>query len=94
MSEVRVEGDQVIIAGRDLPADFWPEREVKIVYRTVETVIAKQIDYRAIVRFDEGDMAAEPGDYIVTDNPPTHAWPVQRDVFEATYRMADAIAPE
>lgn len=40
----------------------------------------------------EGTMRFGPGDMIVSDEPPTHAWPVRRDIFERTYRqIADAV---
>jgi hypothetical protein len=34
----------------------------------------------------EGVMSFEAGDMIVSDIPPTHAWPVKRAVFDRTYR--------
>jgi hypothetical protein len=85
MSSAIVEGGSVVIAGRDLADDFWSADVTPVEYRKTATVLAIPIDYPAIVRTPEGDMAMEPGDYLVTDNPPTHAWPVRRAVFEATY---------
>lgn len=89
MSTVYVEGGRVVIAGRDLPEDFWTDDFPPSEYRKTATVLARPIDYPAIVRTPEGDMEMEAGDYLVTDNPPTHAWPVRRDVFEATYEMEE-----
>lgn len=31
-------------------------------------------------------VAFNPGDYIVSDDPPTHAWVVKAAVFESTYK--------
>ena len=33
----------------------------------------------------EGTMQPQTGDYLVSDDPPTHLWPVRREVFERTY---------
>jgi len=33
----------------------------------------------------EGVMSYAAGDYLVSDSPPTHLWPVKREVFERTY---------
>lgn len=27
--------------------------------------------------------------YIVSDDPPTHMWPVRRDIFESTYQIVE-----
>lgn len=86
LSEVYVEGGRVIINGQSLADDFWADEPTE--YRKTATVLARQIDYPATVRTPEGDMKAEPGDYLVTDNPPTHAWPVRKEVFESTYVIA------
>lgn len=92
---VQVEGGRVVIAGRDLADDFWSNDPKPVEYRKTATVLAVQIDYAATVRTPEGDMAMQPGDYLVTDNPATHAWPVKREVFEATYVPAvDRIVTE
>lgn len=37
------------------------------------------------VQTPDGDVPFSPGDYIVSDLPPTHAWPVGQEVFEATH---------
>lgn len=58
------------------------------VYSKTGTVIAGQADNPGIVKTPEGDMTFQAGDYIVTDNPVTHAWPVRQQVFESTYVVA------
>lgn len=54
-------------------------------YKKIATVLAIDVMEDGIVYTPEGEMRFEAGDYIVTDNLPTHAWPVRRDVFEKTY---------
>ena len=49
------------------------------------TVLAAVAMHSGFVETPEGNMAFESGDYIVSDNPPTHCWPVKKAVFEATY---------
>ncbi|HEX5466698.1 MAG TPA: hypothetical protein VFW92_08515, partial [Candidatus Limnocylindrales bacterium] len=58
-------------------------------YRKVGYVLAEQATEPGIIATPEGDMRFEAGDYLVTDAPPTHMWPVKREVFERTYRMED-----
>lgn len=58
-------------------------------YRKIGTVLAATAHMGGIVETPEGTMAFEAGDYLVTDNPPTHLWPVKRDVFERTYVSAE-----
>lgn len=81
------------IAGRDLPKDFWVRiaanlRVVPSPYRKVAGVLAVRLSEPFEVDTPEGRMSADAGDYLVTDDPPTHAWPVRREVFERTYRYA------
>lgn len=76
------------INGRDLTEDFWdgrPQGAVVREYRKTATVLALPLVYPAEIATPEGTMLASAGDYLVTDKPPTHAWPVRRDVFESTY---------
>jgi hypothetical protein len=87
MSTVIAQNGRVQIAGRELPDDFWSELPTE--YRKTATVLAQKVDYPFTVHTPEGEMNGEPGDYIVTDNPPTHAWPVRGSVFEATYVRND-----
>jgi hypothetical protein len=84
MSEVVVQHGRVQIAGQELPSDFWGD-EPPTEYRKTATVLARKSTEPFTVHTPEGVMDGEPGDYIVTDNPPTHAWPVRGSVFEATY---------
>lgn len=60
----------------------WP------VYVKTGTVIAVPAPRAGTIVTLEGEMAFHGDDYVVTDNPPTHAWPVRKDVFERTYRRA------
>ena len=55
-------------------------------YHKIATVLAEQQLKGGQVVTPEGIMRYEAGDYLVTDNPPTHVWPVKRSVFEETYR--------
>ena len=54
-------------------------------YRKIGTVLATDVQEDGYVVTPEGEMRFSAGDFIVTDNPPTHAWPVKREVFEKTY---------
>ncbi len=81
------------IAGRDLPRDFWVRvaanlRGVPSPYIKTASVLALRIAEPFEVDTPEGRMSADAGDYLVTDDPPTHAWPVKREVFERTHRYA------
>ena len=53
--------------------------------KKIATVLAVSVLEGGVVYTPEGKMRFKAGDYIVTDNPPTHAWPVAREVFEKTY---------
>jgi hypothetical protein len=48
-------------------------------------VLAEQAERAGSISTPEGIMRFEAGDYLVTDSPPTHVWPVKRAIFEATY---------
>lgn len=61
------------------------EASLPTEYRKTATVLARQIDVDVTIATPEGEMMAHPGDYIASDNPPTHLWPIRREVFEATY---------
>lgn len=62
------------------------------------TVIAVQAQVAGVVVTPEGEMTFQAGDYILTDNPPSHAWPVRQQVFETTYELHETLraadAPE
>jgi len=61
------------------------------VYVKTGSVIAYEAPRAGTVVTLEGEMAFHGGDMIVTDNPPTHAWPVRRDVFESTYARLNGV---
>lgn len=54
-------------------------------YRKIAAVHALQSIEPGIIETLEGNMEFHSGDYLVTDDPPTHIWPVRQDIFEATY---------
>lgn len=54
-------------------------------YRKAAAVLAERATEAGVISTPEGDMHFAAGDYLVTDSPPTHAWPVKREVFERTY---------
>lgn len=59
------------------------------------SVLAEQCTEGGLIETPEGDMRYQAGDYLVTDSPPTHVWPVKREVFESTYSdMGDVVRPE
>jgi hypothetical protein len=58
-------------------------------YYKTATVFAVETTVDGFVSTPEGDMDFKEGDYILTDNPPTHAWPVQRKVFLRTYARVE-----
>ena len=59
-------------------------------YSKQASVLAAQADNPGVIKTPEGEMTFQAGDYIVTDNPPTHAWPVRQQVFESTYAEVGA----
>jgi hypothetical protein len=71
-----------VIEGRDI---FKHPFGTVATYSKTATVLAAQADNPGIVKTPEGDMTFQAGDYIVTDNPPSHVWPVRQQVFESTY---------
>ena len=76
------------IEGQKIGPDFWKGPEGApgpVEYVKTATVLAMPLTYPSIIQTPEGEMTANAGDYLVTDNPPTHAWPVKREVFERTY---------
>ncbi len=54
-------------------------------YRKTAPVRAVPVGYDFAVETPEGVMYAHAGDYLVTDVPSTHFWPVKRETFEKTY---------
>lgn len=53
-------------------------------YRKTATVLARQAPTAFTIETEEGTMRGEAGDYICV-GPAGEAWPVKREIFEATY---------
>lgn len=78
-----------VIQGQRIDRHPFSDREAELgVYLKGSTVIAAQAMQAGVVKTPEGEMRFQAGDYIVTDNPPTHAWPVRQQVFEQTYNLS------
>jgi hypothetical protein len=54
-------------------------------FRKTTPILARQINDEVTVVTPEGSMDAQPGDWIASDDPPTHLWPIRAEVFERTY---------
>lgn len=82
----------ISINGRDVQGQH-PMRRYGLPkeYAKTATVLAVQAHEDGLVMTPEGAMMFEQGDYILTDNPPTHAWPVRREVFESTYAPVEVL---
>lgn len=63
------------------------------IYSKQATVIAGQAQVPGIIETQSGQMTFQAGDYIVTDNPPTHAWPVRADVFGDAFAFSTDVSP-
>ena len=63
------------------------------IYAKHGSVIAGMAEQPGLITTPEGEMTFQAGDFIVTDNPPTHAWPVRSDVFKSTYRLIKDLSP-
>jgi hypothetical protein len=86
MSDIEIR-DYDVIDGRHLYLSTFPLSGVSPRrYTKIASVLAAQAVHDGEVDTPEGTMWYKEGDYIVTDDPPTHAWPVKREVFERTYR--------
>ena len=57
-------------------------------FRKTALVYALELHEDVTIDTPEGTMEAHAGDFLVSDDPPTHMWPVQRAVFERTYERA------
>ena len=68
--------------------DHHPFNEGVGVYVKGASVLAAQADQAGVINTPEGRMTFQAGDWILTDNPPTHAWPVRQQVFEATFSLS------
>lgn len=75
--------DGRLLGGHHPLEDQWGKE--KPVYAKEATVIAWPADNPGVIETTEAVMTFQAGDYIVTDNPPTHAWPIHKLVFESTY---------
>lgn len=77
------------IEGRSL--DRHPLSGVRepMLYSKVGTVLVVEAPIGGVVVTPEGEMRYQAGDFILTDNPPTHAWPVQAQTFRNTYRAVN-----
>ena len=58
---------------------------VAVQYHKIAPVWAFTLSETLDIDTPEGTMHADIGDYLVSDDPPTHLWPVKREVFERTY---------
>lgn len=65
------------------------EMEVHPLYRKKTFVRAVQTGADGDIETLEGIMSYHAGDYILSDDPPTHIWPVRKDIFESTYEVVD-----
>jgi hypothetical protein len=65
----------------DIPEKAWRE------YVKVDRVLAVEADRTGVINTLNGPVWYSKGDYILTDNPPTHTWPVKRDIFKRTYQL-------
>ena len=80
------------IDGRNINMHPLIDETVINEYVKFATVLAAQVSVDGKVFTPEGEMEFNNGDYIVTDNPPTHAWPVKKGVFENTYsKIVDGV---
>ncbi len=80
-----------MIHGRNL--DKHPLSGRLAIYAKHGQVIAAQAGQSGVIDTPEGQMTFQAGDWILTDNPPTHAWPVRDDVFRATYNLVSHLEP-
>jgi hypothetical protein len=74
-----------VIAGQSIDRHPLSDKMPLAIYGKAGTVIAGQAQIAGVIKTPEGDMRFQAGDWILTDNPPTHAWPVRGAVFEITY---------
>jgi len=58
-------------------------------YRKTALVRAREAKIDGEIETPEGIMEYKIGDYLVSDDPPTHIWPVRKEIFEATYELAE-----
>lgn len=82
-----------VIPGRNIDRHPLEGEQPLGIYLKGATVIAGQAQISGVVQTPEGEMTFQPGDYIATDNPPTHAWPIRQQVFETTYEIYESLSP-
>jgi hypothetical protein len=83
-------------------AHQWQPSEPEATGRLIATLNAHGVDHRCTantgartsltIRTLEGEMTAQPGDWIIVGHKPGEAWPVREDIFAETYEPA-ASAP-
>ena len=68
------------------------EYEAEVAHVTIRVLAAMATDFGTVLQslppYGDTLVAFSPGDYIVTNLPPTHAWTVKAAVFEASYKEA------
>jgi hypothetical protein len=78
------------INGKDISSHPLQERpderspEVKSYRKTATVLAAPATDFGEIDTID-GHQTFKPGDYIVSNDPPTEAWAVPAEIFEKTH---------
>ena len=77
------------IEGRSLSEHPLAQAAQPALYSKVGTVLVVEAPIGGVIVTPEGEMRYQAGDFILTDNPPTHAWPVQAQTFRNTYRAVN-----
>lgn len=83
--------DQNRVPGRGIDKHPYADQSGGVeIYSRTATVLAAQAPVGGACETEEGDKRFQAGDWILTNNPPTKAWPVNDQIFRATYhRVAD-----
>lgn len=83
--------DQNRVPGRGIDKHPYADQKGGVeIFSKTATVLAAQAPIGGVCETMEGDKRFQAGDWILTDNPPTRAWPVNDQVFRATYhRVSD-----
>lgn len=63
-------------------------KEVKAIKKPIP-VMARQVKNKTIVKTIEGDLTAQPGDWIIT-GVDGEEWPVKKEIFEKTYTITES----
>ena len=77
------------LEGRSLSEHPLAQTAQPALYSKVGTVLVVEAPISGVIVTPEGEMRYQAGDFILTDNPPTHAWPVQAQTFRNTYRAVN-----